>query len=800
MADPLPPPRAVLGVLGKLRGRSVDELRVRGAQTLSSWLERSARAVAASPAADAASLARRLAPGVPAEPEALRAHFRDRRAPWFFAGARDAAATAAALRARHPAAAGAIVRRADAAAAGRFHVLGHDGLSYGDPIDWHRDPLSGKRAPLVHWSRIPYLDDAAVGDHKVVWEVNRHQHFVTLGQARALTGDERYGRAFADQLEHWMDENPPSLGINWASSLEVAFRAIAWLWALELFRDAPALTPTLLARALAVLHAHGRHLERYLSTYFSPNTHLTGEALGLLYLGAVLPELRRAARWRETGRAILVEQLGRQVHRDGVYFEQASYYQRYTVDFYLHAALLEGENGRPLPEGALGTVERLADHLHALARPDGRIPLIGDDDGGRLVPLDAAALDDVRPTLATAAALFGRADWAHAAVGDTTAALWLLGAERTAVAVDALAGRPAPSEPVASRGFPLGGYFVMRDDRDARANYAVVDCGPHGMMNCGHAHADALAMEVAARGRAMLVDAGTYTYVGAERDEFRGSAAHNTVLVDGESQSVPGPTPFTWRHVARSRLGAWVAHPAFDFFEGSHDGYARLADPVRHERGVVFVKGGYWVVRDRVHGAGAHRVSARWLAAPGVAASAGDDGSVVLRAPAEGVSLRMASFGGDGRARVEEGWVSSAFGARTRAPRYLYEADCAGPCELVTLLLPGGGAGADEPPPRAWSGERPGEFVVEARDWTDTLLLGLDGSGKMTWSWVRRDRGGVARQALALRRTELCVDDESLARPATPAGGEAGAWWLFGEREGDAAGWRVAGGPLAPSL
>ena len=47
-------------------------------------------------------------------------------------------------------------------------------------------------------------------------------------------------------------------------------------------------------RLLKFLEVSARHVERYLSTYFSPNTHLTGEALGLLYIGTQFPELAGA--------------------------------------------------------------------------------------------------------------------------------------------------------------------------------------------------------------------------------------------------------------------------------------------------------------------------------------------------------------------------------------------------------------------------------------------------------------------------------------------------------------------------
>src|SRR5262249_23410300 len=147
-----------------------------------------------------------------------------------------------------------------------------------------------------------------------------------------------------------------------------------------------ALTPALYSEMLGWLAAHAAHVEKYLSHYFSPNTHITGEALGLFYAGTLFPDLPRAERWREEGMRILLEQLPRQVHADGVYFEQSTCYQRYTIDIYLHFLILAGRNRIPLPESVAGRVRGMLDYLLAVCRPDGSMPQIGDADGGRLLP------------------------------------------------------------------------------------------------------------------------------------------------------------------------------------------------------------------------------------------------------------------------------------------------------------------------------------------------------------------------------------------------------------------------------
>ena len=130
------------------------------------------------------------------------------------------------------------IAAAEAVCQMRFDLLGYRGLFFGDPVDWHLDPVSGRRAPLTHWSQINPLDLTAVGDSKVVWELNRHQWLVYLGQAYRLTGDDRYAETFVNHLRDWIQANPPGMGINWASSLEVSLRLIAWCWALALFRNA----------------------------------------------------------------------------------------------------------------------------------------------------------------------------------------------------------------------------------------------------------------------------------------------------------------------------------------------------------------------------------------------------------------------------------------------------------------------------------------------------------------------------------------------------------------------------------
>jgi hypothetical protein len=177
----------------------------------------------------------------------------------------------------------------------RFPIFGIT-VETGSAIDWRRDYLHGVSTGTPYFRRSPYLDFSRAGDHKVIWELNRHQHLPLLAQAFLLSGRREYLDEAFRQVESWLDANPFLRGINWASALEVAFRALSWAW---LWHMAGSEMPEALrARFLTALERHGRYLERNLSVYFSPNTHLLGEAVALHALGVLFPAFprRRAGR------------------------------------------------------------------------------------------------------------------------------------------------------------------------------------------------------------------------------------------------------------------------------------------------------------------------------------------------------------------------------------------------------------------------------------------------------------------------------------------------------------------------
>jgi hypothetical protein len=574
------------------------------------------------------------------------------------------------VHARWPEAQADAVRRADGIVDGRFDLLGYRGLTFSPPavardettpgIDWHFDPVHQRRMPMAFWSRVPYLDPQC-GDHKIVWELNRQQHWLALSRALWLTGDRRYARAMVCDFTAWIAANPPLLGANWASMLELAFRSLSWLWGLHSILGMPddgTDEGPWLVDLMVALDRQLTQVERNLSLYFSPNTHLTGEALALYVCGAALPELAASTQWIDTGRSVLLKEIDRQIEPDGGHAERSTHYHRYTVDFYLLALLTARRIGDTEAEARFEeALQRLVPFARAMADGEGRLPRIGDDDAGRLWPITDRDAADIRDSLALAAAALDRRDWAP--WGATEEVLWLTSndrrafdralapgaddrrirerrtlafraathpgthpgrsslltfpnaerrrvvAERRGRVGDRRGTGPGAVARRVTQVFPDTGYVTSATES---GDHLVLDAGPHGYLNGGHAHADALSVVLTLGRRPLLVDPGTPTYTmdPALRDESRSSISHNTVTVDGVSSAVPRG-PFHWRTRADARLEVVRHNAHIALIEATHDGYG----PAGHRRTVLATDHGYLFV-DSISGEGEHRAEQHW--------------------------------------------------------------------------------------------------------------------------------------------------------------------------------------------
>jgi hypothetical protein len=477
----------------------------------------------------------------------------------------------------------AVVEAADGLLRGEWTVLGVTRTDLKLP-DWFADPVTGRRAPSERYAfRINYRDEEQTGDIKQVWEISRLQHLTVLATAWFLTRDDAYALRVDEQLRSWWEENPFLSGVHWTSGLEVGIRLISLAWIRRLLADWPGAAGLFERHELAVrqIRWHQQYLAAFRSRGSSANNHVIGEAAGQLVASCAFPWFAESRRWRQNAARLLESELARNTFASGIGRELASDYQCFVAELGLLAAVEAEAGDRPLNPSSWQRLCAMVDSGAALLDERCGPPRQGDADEGRGLLLDAPVPNRWPSLLALGEALFGRLDWWPPT--QTDAASSIIGAMAGAPRV--IGGRPAQRP---SRFADAGVTLLRTNEQQAPEIWCRCDGGPHGFLSiAAHAHADALSVEVRYGGVEILADPGTYCYHGEPqwRSYFRSTLAHNTVELDGQSQSGDGG-PFLWlRHANAREIEVPEAGQGTEW-AAEHDGYLALDPPARHRRRV----------------------------------------------------------------------------------------------------------------------------------------------------------------------------------------------------------------------
>ncbi|HMH18897.1 MAG TPA: alginate lyase family protein [Burkholderiales bacterium] len=589
------------------------------------------------------------------------------------------------------------VEAAERLLSGRWDLLSLRDCPLGFPPRWNRDPKTGVEAPLDFGKGIDYRDERVAGDIKYLWELNRHLELVTLAQAWHLTRKPRFAEAARSLLLSWLDQCPYPRGPHWTSSLESGIRIVNWACAWHLLGgEASRLFAgkegqAFRRRWLVAIYQHCHFISHNLSRHSSANNHLFGELMGLFVASVTWPRWRESLRWQEAARRELEAEATRQNAADGTNREQAFWYHHEVADMMILCLLFGRANRVDFSGRFAKRLESMLEFIAAVMDAGGHVPMIGDADDAVMVRFSREPeFCPYRSLLSTGAVLFDRGDFKAKAGRFDEKSRWLLGdaASERFGALSVATAKPARLV------FPEGGYYVLGQDFGTpREVKTVVDAGPLGYLSiAAHGHADALAFTLSAGGHEILVDPGTYAYHCQKRwrDYFRGTSAHNTLRVDGEEQSVPGGN-FMWLAHARARCEHFESGAERDAFEGVHDGYLRLDDPVRHRRRIEFDKRNTRIeVRDTLECREEHFVELHWHLAEGCEARVSGHAVELDRAnlrirvecPSELGTPEVVA----GRDDPPLGWISRRLDEKTPSPTIVCRGRISGGANLVTAV------------------------------------------------------------------------------------------------------------------
>jgi hypothetical protein len=433
-------------------------------------------------------------------------------------------------------------------------------------IDWHVDFNSGYR-----WDPKELYVDVRVApapgvDIKMPRELSRFQHVGALTSGPQEQG----GTEFLLQVLDWISANPYRRAVNWASTMDVALRAINWIWGLRLFERVLLSYPDSLMYVTRSLHEHGVHIEHNLEYYANcTGNHYLANIAGLLYIGAACPAFAESDRWLLFGLQELVSEMDRTVYPDGFAHEGSTHYHRLVTELFLSCAALAeripparrarlvavnrkahrvrpqlrrpadaglnmGIGGSLLPAEFYARLARMAELTAWLTKPNGLVPQFGDNDSGRAHKLLGSVTADVRDhahVMAVAGQLMNRRDLLEAGMTARAEAMLVSGG------LEGVVDTPTPTSLLGGSQmlFPDAGIAVLRRG----PAWLAVTCGPNGQAGQGgHNHNDKLSFEFNVHGLDFIVDGGCPVYTAdlASRNRYRSTAAHSTIAVAGQEQ------------------------------------------------------------------------------------------------------------------------------------------------------------------------------------------------------------------------------------------------------------------------
>lgn len=589
----------------------------------------------------------------------------------FFLRPSDRERWVSAFRSRFPSEPDRIAAAAEQVLQHKFDMLGSGVMSLGSSLPWHRDFKTGREWPVKFCKDIEYLELDRPSDVKVPWELSRAQHLPTLGQAYWLTGDERFAREFVVEVEDWIARNPLGYGVNWACAMDVALRAVNWIWGFYFLGASSACQSTAFRRSLVrSLYMHGEFVSRNLETSDINGNHYLSDAVGLIFLGVLFNDTADGRRWLAIGEGILEKEILAQVYDDGVDHEASTPYHRLVLELFLTGFLLLERAGHATTSAASAKLGRMLDYVAAYTKPNGLVPLIGDADDGRVQKLAAQDLNDHRYLLSTGAIRFDCGDHKVAAGSLWAETFWLMGPD----GADRFDALPATSALPQSAAFPDGGYYVLRNP----STHVIVDCGEVGMRGRGgHGHNDILSFELFMNGANIVTDCGAFVYTASRewRNRFRSTAFHNTMQVDGEevNRFVEPNALWQLQDDARPAGVQWRFDTGGSFWRGSHTGYRRLTQACQPTRSMwLHPRESLLAIADVVSGDGLHDVAWRWHLDPACTVTI-EDGDCRITAGSQSVWMLPASAV-PGTLRVEDGWVSKSYGIKVESKVIVLEA------------------------------------------------------------------------------------------------------------------------------
>ncbi len=450
-------------------------------------------------------------------------------------------------------------------------LLGTGPINLGDSIDWIKDYKTEIVWPNQYAKDIEYSNLDQDSDVKIPWEISRMNWLLPIAQKYILTKEDKYAEKIKETIQSWIDSNPYAHSVNWCCTMEVAMRIIIWSFLFHACKDSSSWKDNCFREQfLIALFLHVHYTSNNLEYSDINGNHYTANAAGLVFGGLLFSFCRQGERWHKKGWEILTQEIILQVEPDGPNFEGSIPYHRLVTELFLLPAMQREWFGLKTPEYYKKQLVKMGEFIASYSRKDGSVPLLGDGDDARVLPMDTRYLNDHRYLIG----MIGL-QWSEKALiaefsGPMQELAWFFPPK----AIDWLKDNHRIKN--ASKAFPKAGYYVMKNEHD----HVFIDCAPVGQKGRGgHGHNDCLSFELFLDDNLLIVDSGSFVYTASYkyRNQFRSVHSHNTPIIDGKeiNRFVDEKNLWSLHNDAKPLIFSWHDTKEEALFEGGHLGYHR---------------------------------------------------------------------------------------------------------------------------------------------------------------------------------------------------------------------------------
>lgn len=488
----------------------------------------------------------------------------------------DIHAAAKTVASMYPESAHAIIRKADEIADRIF-------------IFDSRWDLERTTEPFHFRGKIDYLKEISP-DCEALYAFNRNDYWITLGQAYALTDEQKYLDAFVSQCNEWIDtvkKDDAKAAKAWRT-LEAGFRLSAWSKAYTYF--SADLTSSFKDKFhLAIEEMATFLIESTCTPYYRMSNWGIIINHGLFVSSMLSEQGDKRLIWHNHALAELEKELRVQVYDDGVHWEQSAMYHNEVLRDALEVMILLQHGGYPVPEWLQEKVHAMALFSATFQRPDGTEEPFGDSD-----------VIDQKDLMCIAAAMTQDTTIkSHCPADIDPDAIWYLDEkERRQYA------QLKPKCASILTLFPAGGRAYYQREETYLSFKA-------GTLGAGHGHGDQLHIDIAKGMDNFLTDRGRYTYLaGAERNRFKVTSAHNTLTINGKND-YEGEDSWKYRRTGLALGLKTKEKEGMVYMEASSLGYLET-DGFLITRKLIIPSPSIIIVSDEIRGKGECEVTRRF--------------------------------------------------------------------------------------------------------------------------------------------------------------------------------------------